>query len=383
MEKIELNFAITDFNFEGSNDPLKPTVLPALSTTAIRFNGQTVAGDPDYFYIDVPVGYQLDGLWLEQYVSVDKVAFYAIQAGPVFSAGTDTSRMIDFGHLYDSDKGKNLLADFSLPKLEDFVLWVQQTGATTDYSMIVSFEPQQGQSITGSKRGEVLTGTAAAEEVFADGGDDTIVSSARDDSIDGGDGLDTLVYAKPRSSYRVQKDWDDTMMVTDVTVDTALIPPPPDEGEDLLSNIERLAFSDITLAFDEDGPASEAAKLVLALLGPEALKDQALTGIVLGLIEANMSPLDIITAALPYVFGSEISYETVLAEVWSNISPETFDPNAVPLVIKTVTIDRGPFTNWLTVDEMVYVATSLEVTALKLEAIGIWNTGLAYEPWNG
>jgi hypothetical protein len=78
----------------------------------------------------VPEGQRLRALRLVHYASPDLVAFYALQRGPVFDAGTDVQRMIAWKHLGPGDRSVNLLETVDARALGAglFVLWVNQTG---------------------------------------------------------------------------------------------------------------------------------------------------------------------------------------------------------------------------------------------------------------
>lgn len=114
------------------------------------------------------------------------------------------------------------------------------------------------------------------------GGDD------RQDQIDGRDGLDTAVYSARRSDYELKRatppaDPDDPWLgdiearkeytVTRKGTDPKL-------SQDWLVNIERLAFSDSSVALDlQNGDAANTAlSFLVALKGSKALSDIALAG---------------------------------------------------------------------------------------------------------
>ena len=84
--------------------------------------------------------------------------------------------------------------------------------------------------------------------------DETITGSVGNDVLNGGAGLDTAVYAGKRSNYTLTKGAS-TYNVTDKTgVD----------GADTLTNIERLQFSDLTVALDISGTAGQAYRIYQA-----------------------------------------------------------------------------------------------------------------------
>ena len=109
---------------------------------------------------------------------------------------------------------------------------------------------------------------------------DTIKGSPGIDFFDGGLGLDTVVYSGPQERYTINKTGN-RYVVSE---------PTGSDDTDYLSNIERLQFSNGKVALDvENGNAGEAAKLIGALLGPTYVKDKALTGIVINLLDQKYS----------------------------------------------------------------------------------------------
>ena len=67
-----------------SNDRFNPTLV----TLALGVNSviaSTSAGDLEYFTIDLPQGWQLNALTLPSYVGEDRMAFIAVQSGPIFT----------------------------------------------------------------------------------------------------------------------------------------------------------------------------------------------------------------------------------------------------------------------------------------------------------
>lgn len=128
---------------EASGNPLQPSVLaPGLSTYLIH--GVVVRGDADYVRWDVPKGQLLKSVKLVLYASDDLVAFYALQPNSVFDAGTDTTRMLSFGHMGPSDLNRNVLANTAPQLLSEgpMTLWFQQTGPLpTQYVIEVVLAP--------------------------------------------------------------------------------------------------------------------------------------------------------------------------------------------------------------------------------------------------
>ena len=100
------------------------------------------------------------------------------------------------------------------------------------------------------------------------------------DLIDGGLGTDTVIYSGPSDQYTVNKSGN-RYIVSE---------PTGSDGTDYLVSIERLQFKHSKLALDvATGPVADGAKLMGALLGPAFVKDKALAGIVIGLMDQNYS----------------------------------------------------------------------------------------------
>ncbi len=91
-----------------------------------------------------------------------------------------------------------------------------------------------GQYFAGTASADAISGTAFNDQIEAGGGNDTITGGAGNDSINGGSGTDTAVFSGARGGYNIST-------VNGVTTVTG-----PD-GTDVLHNVERLQFADVTL----------------------------------------------------------------------------------------------------------------------------------------
>jgi Ca2+-binding RTX toxin-like protein len=125
-----------------------------------------------------------------------------------------------------SDTGENLL-----------------TGTGSLSSNTPSFQPLTDASL-------VLAGD---DTVRGNTGNNTLRGYAGSDYIDGGDGVDTVLYPDPRLLYGFTK------IGNTFTVQTSA-------GVDTLVNVERLKFSDQTIAYDTSGTTGEAYRLYQAAL---------------------------------------------------------------------------------------------------------------------
>ena len=265
------------YSEDGSNDPLAPTSIPA-QTSTLYLSGSVSSTDPDYFHIPVPSGWRLKELSLRSYQSTDKVAFFAVQKGEKFTAGQNLSLMLAGRHFGPNDLDKNLLSDITEPILSDIVLWMNQTGAKTDYLFSLDFEILEGSEIRGTEGNDVLSGTEFPEQIFGLGGDDRIEGGLRADTIDGGDGEDTAVYQGKSADYVVTPVASGIFEVSYAGPVIAIYPTPPTEGKDALKSIERLAFIDkeIRLRSGSDKVdqivTGSSAELIVGLSGNDRIE---------------------------------------------------------------------------------------------------------------
>jgi Ca2+-binding RTX toxin-like protein len=142
---------------------------------------------------------------------------------------------------------------------------------------------------------------------------DTIKGQPGTDFFDGGLGLDTVVYSGPMERYTINKTGN-RYVVSE---------PTGSDDTDYLINIERLQFSNTKVALDMTGNAGEAARLIGALLGPSYVKDKALAGVVIGLLDQNYSTQTIATLGLStstYIgLAGSSSNEDFVKHVFKNV----------------------------------------------------------------
>jgi hypothetical protein len=140
---VELDQLAPSMGHEASGDPLQPSVLATTGLLTMLIHGSVVRSDADYIRWDIPMGYRLKSVKLVDYVSDDKIAFYAIQRAPVFDAGFDVNRMLVYGHMGPQDLARNVIASVPNAQLEAgaMTLWFQQTGnSPTRYAIEITLQ---------------------------------------------------------------------------------------------------------------------------------------------------------------------------------------------------------------------------------------------------
>ena len=134
----------------------------------------------------------------------------------------------------------------------------------------------------GGDGNDVLTGNAVNNVFRGNRGNDT---------IDGGAGVDTAIFTGTRSGYTIT-----------VGGSTQVVSKSGLEGTDTLTAVERLRFSDTSVAIDlvSGGNAAKTAQF-LGLLGPAFLSQKAVVGTVLGVFDQTGIDL---AAAFNLVLGN-------------------------------------------------------------------------------
>ena len=128
------------------------------------------------------------------------------------------------------------------------VLAQAQVGKTISVTASYTDGGGMAESATSSATG-VVTGN---DTLVGGAGNDTLVGGAGNDTLDGGAGLDSAVFSGSKAVYTL------TRTSSGMTAASAA------DGTDALFHIERLQFTDKTLAFDLDGNAGQAYRLYQA-----------------------------------------------------------------------------------------------------------------------
>jgi len=180
----------------------------------------------------------------------------------------------------------------------------------------MSFAPNA--CVVGSSSSDTITLREGDEKAFADAGNDTIFGGGGNDTIDGGPGTDVAVFVVPKANCKL------STTVNGFTVSSNT------EGVDTLTNIERLKFSDCSLALDlgVSQSAGETALLLGAVLPGKLALDaskQALLGSVIGLFDAGYS--------MPTLAGALLRLD-----IWSILTGQPIPPASRTLAQDTVIV---------------------------------------------
>jgi hypothetical protein len=188
---------------------------------------------------------------------------------------------------------------------------------------------------------------------------DVFTAGNGNDIIDGGAGIDTVVYNLPRANYTLSK----TASGYTVTDNVG------GGGTDILTNVERLKFSDASVALDLGGNAGEAAKILGAVFGPAAVDIKPWVGIALSVLDGGWS-YEQLAATAVNIAGSTTHAE-VAALLWNNLAGFVPTPEQDAGIVAL--LDNG-----MSVGQLTVLAADLSLNTDNIHLVGLSQTGIEY-----
>jgi hypothetical protein len=158
----------------------------------------------------------------------------------------------------------------------------------------------------GGSGNDTLTGNDVANMLTGNGGNDT---------LDGGGGLDVAIYATQRANANVS--------ITSTTTITGTVDASAAGlGTDTLTGIERLKFSDGTLAFDFDGAAGQTYRLYKSAF--DRTPDAAGLSHNVNLMDGGLSIYDMANAFIgsaefQQTYGTNVNDTTFITLLYNNV----------------------------------------------------------------
>jgi len=195
---------------------------------------------------------------------------------------------------------------------------------------------------------------------------DVFQNTPGSDNLNGGPGLDTVVYTGKRADYTVHaKDAGLSVSRNDLS-----------EGADWLQDVERLSFSDLSVAYDSTGAAGLTLRVLGAVFGLDAVHNPVYAGIGLKLLaQPGYTEAQLFSTALQVRLGEQVNNPQALVDVlYANVVGQAPSPEqAKPFVDMLVS---GGFTP-------VGLAQLAAGTDLNLARVGLTGAvfqGLEYLP---
>ena len=217
--------------------------------------------------------------------------------------------------------------------------------------------------LMGTAANDSLVGRPGGEDIGLLAGNDQAMASDGHDNINGGSGIDPAVYPLSRGNYTLRL----------VGAGQHQVDKPSSSGlfkfTDHLVDIERLQFSDASVALELDGHAGQVAKLLGAVFGKEAIGNKAYAGAGLALLDGGMGYEALATLALQVAGKS--SAADVVALLWTNLVGSA--PTAADAAPYIAMLDGG-----MTIGALAVMAADLPLNAANIDLAGLAQTGLAY-----
>lgn len=278
---------------------------------SVEMNGQYTAGTPL--------------VWLNDGTG----HFTTIKAGDL----TNELWRLGSGHWYESASGWSILHSQGYDS-QGRLLMAGIT-ATTPYTQT----PDSGMARTGTAGNDRLRGGDGA------------------DTLTGQGGIDTAVYFGNKAAF--------TLSPTNVTRTGT-------QDSDTLSGVERVEFRDISVAFDLDGHAGQAARILGAVFGREAVGNEVYAGIGLDMLDAGTSYEALMGLALQVALGSGASHAQIVERLYTNVVGNA--PSAGELAYYTGLLDDGSYTP----AALGVMAAETSFNANNINLVGLGQTGLEF-----
>ncbi len=220
---------------------------------------------------------------------------------------------------------------------------------------------------------DVLNGLDGADRLDGGAGNDTLsggtgrdwlTGGAGNDRLDGGADLDTASWALARGSYAISRSGGSVVV-------SALA---GSEGRDEAPGVERLQFADRHVAFDLDGNAGVAARLIGAVFGAGEARNPAYVGIALHYLDGGTRDVDLARAALDVRLGVGASHAAVVDTLYANLTGAL--PTAEVRKVFTDLLDNGTYDP----GSLTLAAAMTELEAQRIDLVGLSSIGLDYVP---
>ena len=216
--------------------------------------------------------------------------------------------------------------------------------------------------ITGTSGADNLLGTSGRDRIDALAGNDRLDGAGGDDQLNGGDGHDTAVFHGPRAAF--------TVASAGATISG------PD-GNDVLSGVERAAFSDVTTEFLASGAAAQSVKLLSAVFGSAFVHDLVYIGIGVSVFDSGMSYTSVADLALRAKLGASPSNAAVVQTLYTNVVGSA--PDAPTTASFVALITSGQFTQ----ASLTTFAADHPLNLALVDLVGQASHGIDYLPFGG
>jgi hypothetical protein len=215
----------------------------------------------------------------------------------------------------------------------------------------------------------VLLGEGGNDTLAGGAGNDTLTGGPGNDILDGGEGVDTAVYGSQAASFKVIMFKHGAWTIQDIS---------GAEGTDTLYNIERLKFSDKSLAIDLQASAGQVAKTLGAVFGKAAVANKTYVGIGLYYTDRHGFGYEgLMELAISARLGAYPSNGQVVDLLYTNVLG--LPPDELTRELFTVLLDNRTYT----IASLGVLAADTDLNKANINLVGLAQTGLEYSPFTG
>jgi hypothetical protein len=147
------------------------------------------------------------------------------------------------------------------------------------------------------------------------------------------------------------------------------------EGNDKLSNVERLKFADTSIALDLSGNAGTVAKILGAVFGPAEVYNEVYAGIGLYYIDGGMTYESLMRLAIDARLGAGAGHQAVVDLLYTNVVG--VPPGKADRAYFVGLLDTGAYT----VAGLGVMAADIDLNVTNINLVGLASTGLDYVPY--
>lgn len=144
-----------------------------------------------------------------------------------------------------------------------------------------------------------------------------------------------------------------------------------------LDSVERIRFSEVSVAVDVDGNGGEAVKLLGAVFGKTAAQDKTYIGIALSLLDGGHSAAETARVALDAKLGSSYQPAELVKVLYTNVFGSA--PSATDLQFYANMVSSGA----ITPEGLTLAAADLPMNADNIGLAGLAVSGIDYLPFTG
>jgi serralysin len=223
------------------------------------------------------------------------------------------------------------------------------------------------ENAVGGSGNDTLVGNSIANNLRGGAGNDIISGLGGNDVIDGGTGLNTARFTHRLSDFIVSKQIVGAQTIFNVSDKTNI------DGNDTLQNIQRLQFSDNSLAFDIKGNAGEAYRLYQAAFN--RIPDFDGLGFWIGAIDSGASLKSVASQFISSqefktLYGANVNDVGFITNLYQNVLHRAPDQGGLDFWLRSLNVE-----NQTRSDVLVGFSESNEN---QLQVIGRIENGIEY-----